>query len=202
MAAVPPQTLVTALLDLFTVLQNGTTSDTALGKCANARFAPDLADFLVYVAAYHQPEHWLESQLVGSPSLLAPSYCEARSQVVVGYRDDSRWRFIDLLCLDRQNRLLVVTELKVVKASGAAVRQAQEYLEFVKMNKDRILDPAYGYFEVAEARDYRVAAAFVAPAFTSNFGDYVSAHIPTYDVRCFRLNEDWRCGAKTSLWQP
>jgi len=188
-----PQEVVSALSEMFLRLADSNSEAPPVERWAASLRPPRMADFINYATKSHQAEHWLESELLRRPSVLCSSFEQARSQVVVGYKGRRGWSFIDLIVLDRQNHEIVVVELKLPKATGGAVKQIRKYAEWVKTNIHRLLRPDYGYFPgVQDPVTYRVAIAFVAPQFNSNFASYINDLLPYLVVRTFQINSDWR----------
>jgi hypothetical protein len=193
----PSGELVAALGQMFERLAESGGDSRAIPVWADATFRPEVAAFIRYAAENHQPEHWLESKILLEVPALCETYECGRSQVVVGYVGKRGWKFIDMLVLNRRHREVVVLELKVPKADGRAVTQVAAYAQWVADNKERLLRPAYGYFpNVEQPSEFRVAVAFVASTFATNFMDYVRMHLAGLSTRKFVVNGEWRKGIK------
>lgn len=196
-AECPPSELVLALVQMFERVAESDGNSRAIPQWAEATFRPKLAAFIQYAAESHQPEHWLESMLLLDVSVLRETYEYGRSQVVVGQVGKRGWKFIDLMVLDQYHKELVIIELKVPQADGHAVTQVAAYAQWVEDSKERLLSPAYGYFPIQKKNsEFRVAVAFVAPRFTSNFTHYVHRHLAGFPTRLFAANSEWRKGIK------
>ena len=135
-----PKELVEALTHMFSLLADSEGAPDTVAEWASANFSPDTAHFLEHVSLHHQAEHWLESKLLRNPSVICNSFEQVRSQVVLAHIGEGPSGFIDLLALDTKNHLIWVIELKAIKATGGAVRQAKAYAEWVNRNMPDILD--------------------------------------------------------------
>jgi hypothetical protein len=200
---VPPEKLVGTLKAMFALLAERAGDINAAQAWADKLSPPELAHFIKHVARHHQPEHWLESILVEKISLLGSSLEQAKSQILIGDREhasrSNRPRFVDLVALDNRERLVWLIELKVPKATGRAVSQAADYASWVRGKLDQLLEPASGYFAgISDSTSYRVAIAFVAPCFTSDFAKHIEDRLKGFPVRTMEINADWRAGIKVS----
>jgi hypothetical protein len=194
LSAVPPRELVTMLSKMFMRLASFEGHASALFSWIQTIAPPILRHFIEYVSVQHQPEHWLESELLRIPGALSRDFVVLRSQVVVGEMGQKKpFKFIDLLALDRANLLVWIIELKVPKAAKAALRQMAGYLAWAESKLPELFDESRGYFAgVDDPEKYGIAAAFAAPEYTANFDDYLGRELLGFPVRVIHLNADWR----------
>ena len=198
------QQLVRALVHMFSLLADNPARPDVVADWASANFDKDVAHFLSHVAYHHQAEHWLESKLLLKSATICDDFQQVRSQVVVAHQGDGPGarKFIDILALDKKNKLVWVTELKIVKANSSAVSQAKKYVEWIYDNMEEILDESPGYFTgIKNPKLYQPAALFIAPGFSSSFNDYVQKELYAYNVRIVQINSEWRKEIKVEASQ-
>ena len=143
--------------------------------------------------------------LLKQPSIVAPGITQVRSQIVVGYQGDRerKWTFIDLLGLDTAARTVWVIELKAVRADRRSVAQVRRYAQWVSNHLNELLNESNGYFvDTGRPDGYRVAAAVVAPEFSSTCLAASKALENEYPVQLLQLNTGWRKGIRLGPVMP
>jgi len=137
------------------------------------------------------PERWLESLVIGNlPSLVPDATGPVYSQVPTYI--DGRRKVLDLLTVDRENRLLVL-ELKVEKELGV-VFQALDYWRRVCAHLADGELASQGYFPHHKLQSTAPRVVLVAPLFEFHpvlpiLRKYLSEQIR---FECIGVSSDWR----------
>jgi hypothetical protein len=195
---VPPGKLVEAICGMYELLADGRRAD-EISHWANANYEAALSRFISHAARHQQDEHWLESMILKSPSVIAPSIDQLRSQVVAAGKGEKP-EFIDLLGLDRQNKVLWIVEIKAKRVTTKAVDQARRYAEWLCRHMKYILDPAYRYFDKGDDEGtYSIGVCLAGPGFSSNVSAYAKEKLGEFQLRLLEVNSSWRQELRMSV---